>query len=179
MSTTKKPDKISLKAVKKLPYATLNRFINKARKHIKKDENWIKICQEYDEAPDIIDLIPMRFGTIDVSATTNHGVITLNYKLLCDGDFEGDYSYIIHEGTHYLQQTCGDKPTKSADEGDYLHNPYEQEGFQNQIEYIAHHEGDQEAESYVDDLLDHHDKNGKEKTKLKEVLLEKVEAKYC
>jgi hypothetical protein len=170
-------EKLSLKTVKKLPISTLMRLINKAKKSIKNDETWVKVCKEYDETPDIIDLIPMKFGTLDVSASTNHGIVILNYKLLCDGDFEKDYSYIIHESVHYLQQTCTDKPTKSADDGDYLHNKFEQEGFANQVDYIANHEGEDKAEDYVDDLLDHHDKSGKESDKLKDVLLEKVESK--
>jgi uncharacterized protein YxeA len=175
-----KQEKLSLKAVKNLPYRTLNRLINKARKYIKNDKTWKKVCEEYGETPDIIDYIPIKFGNVDVSAKTDHGVIILNWRLLCDGEFDKnkDYSYLIHEGSHYLQQTCGTKPTQSADDGDYLKNPYEVEGFQNQVEYIANHEGEKEAENYVDDLLDHHDKDGKEADNIKDVLLEKVEAKF-
>lgn len=151
-------------------------MIDKARKHLKNDETWQKVCQEWGESPDIIDLMPIRFGNIDVSAKTDHGVITLNWRLLCDGNFTKDYSYLIHEGTHWLQQTCSDKPTKGADDGDYLSNPHEQEGFQTQVEYIANTEGDDKAEAYVDDLLEHHDKTGPKAEKLKDVLMEKVES---
>lgn len=166
--------KISLEEVKKIPHSLLFKLINKAKASLKNDEVMKEICKKNGVETDIIDLIPVMFGDIDVSATTSHGVITLNYKLLCDGDFEKDYSYLVHEFTHYFQQCFGDGPTKSADDGDYLHNEFEQEGFQHQVEYLANEYGENEAEKYVDHLLDHHDKEGKEKNNLKEVLLEKV-----
>jgi hypothetical protein len=169
-------EKLSLKTVKNLPYKTLNRLINKAKKHLKTDDTWIKTCKEFDEDVDIIDFIPTKFGNLDVSAKTDHGVVILNWKLLCDGDFIKDYSYLIHEYTHYLQQTCGTKPTKGADDGDYLHNKFEQRGFQNQVVYIADNHGEDEAEEYVDELLEHHEKDGQEADKLKDILLEKVDA---
>jgi hypothetical protein len=168
-------EKLSLKTVKNFPYKTLNRMLKKMREHLKKDEVMQKAFKDYDIDIEEIDYIPMRFGNIEVSATTNHGVITFNWKLLCEGDFSKNYSYGVHEILHYLQQTGGTKPTQSADDGDYLHNEHEQEGFATQIEYIADTEGEDRAKEYVDDLLDHHEKDGKEAEKLKEVLLEKVD----
>lgn len=170
----KKDKSLTMTQVKKIPVQTLMRMINKAKKYIKEDETWKRICKENDEEVDIIDLIPTRFGKLDVSAKTDHGIVILNYTLLCDGDFFKDYSYLIHEYSHWFQQCYGDKPTTSSDDGDYLHNKHEQEGFQNQVEYIANQFGDEEAENYVDDLLDHHDKKGKEKKELEEVFLDKV-----
>jgi hypothetical protein len=169
-----KPEKLSLTQVRKLPYKTLNRMLKKMRERLKQDEVVQKMFKEYEVDISEIDLIPMKFGKIDVSAKTDHGVLIFNYKLLCDGDFLQDYSYGVHEITHWLQQTTGTKPTQSADDGDYLHNKFEQEGFQNQVEYIANNEGKEEAEEYVDDLLEHHDKDGKEADKLKDVLLSKA-----
>jgi ABC-type uncharacterized transport system ATPase subunit len=67
-----------------------------------------------------------------------------------------------------------DKPTKSSDNGDYLSNKYEQEAFQDQIEYIAEHEGEDKAEQYVDDLLEYHEVDGKKEKELEDVLMEKV-----
>lgn len=166
---------LSLKQVKQLPYKTLNRLINKAKNFLKNDEVWKKICKEHDEEPEIIDLIPTRFGNLDVSAKTDHGIVILNYKLLCDGDFTKDYSYLIHEYSHWFQQCYGTKPTKSSDDGAYLDNPFEQEGFQNQIEYISKQEGPEEAEDYVENLLDHHEVDSdKERDKKKEVLMSKI-----
>jgi hypothetical protein len=171
-----KVEKIPLSQVRKLPYKTLNRMLKKMREHLKRDETVQKMFKEYKVDIEEIDLIPMKFGKLDVSAKTDHGVLIFNWKLLCDGDFLDDYSYGVHEITHWLQQTTGDKPTQSADDGDYLHNKFEQEGFANQIEYIANNDGEKKAENYVEDLLEHHDKDGKEKDELKAVLLDKVDS---
>lgn len=168
-------EKLSLSKVKKLPYKALNRMIKKLREFLKKDETVIKMFKEYDVNIEEIDYIPMMFGDLDVSAKTDHAVIIFNYKLLCDGDFFEDFSYGTHELTHYLQQSTGNKPTKGADDGSYLDNPAEQEGFQNQIKYIAEHQGEDEAENYVDDLLKHHEVDSKKELKdKKEIFLSKV-----
>ena len=170
-----KKEKIPLSAVKKLPYQSLNRMIKKMREYLKHDGVVQEMFDKYGVDIEEIDLIPMRFGNLDVSAKTDHGVIIFNYKLLTDGDFFKDFSYGVHEMTHWLQQTTGDKPTQSADDGNYLDNPFEQEGFQNQVEYIANQFGDGEAENYVDDLLEHHEvEDDKEYDDKKETLMAKV-----
>jgi hypothetical protein len=170
-----KKEKIPLSVVKKFPYKTLNRLIKKLRVFLKQDPVVQQMFEEYGVDIEELDYIPMMFGNLDVSAKTDHGIIIYNYKLLTDGDFFKDFSYGVHEMTHWLQQTTGDKPTKSSDEGEYLKNPYEQEGFQNQVEYIAEHFGDGEAEEYVDNLLEHHEVDDKkEKSKLEDILMEKV-----
>ena len=172
---SKKEEKIPLSQVKKLPYKSLNRMIKKMREYLKQNEVVQKMFKEYDVDISEIDLIPMMFGNLDVSAKTDHGVIIFNYKLLTDGDFFKDFSYGVHEMTHWLQQTTGTKATKSSDDGSYLDNPYEQEGFQNQVEYIADQFGEGEAEQYVDDLLEHHEiENKKEVKDKKETLMAKV-----
>jgi hypothetical protein len=172
---SKKEEKIPLSQVKKLPYKSLNRMIKKMREYLKQNEVVQSMFKEYDVDIEELDYIPMMFGNLDVSAKTDHGVIIFNYKLLCDGDFFKDFSYGVHEMTHWLQQTTGTKATKSSDEGSYLDNPYEQEGFQNQVEYIADQFGDSEAEQYVDDLLEHHDVEDKKEIKdKKETLMAKV-----
>lgn len=173
--SSKKTEKLPLSAVKKLPYASLNRMIKKMRDYLKKDGVVQEMFKEYGVDIAEIDLIPMRFGPLDVSAKTDHGVLIFNYKLLTDGDFFKDFSYGVHEITHWLQQTTGTKPTQSSDDGDYLDNPFEQEGFQNQVEYIANQFGKDEAENYVDDLLDHHDiDDHKEYKDKKETLMTNV-----
>jgi len=170
-----KSEKIPISVVKKLPYKSLNRMIKKMREYLKNDGVVQEMFKEYDVDISEIDLIPMRFGNLDVSAKTDHGVIIFNYRLLTDGDFFKDFSYGVHEMTHWLQQTTGTKPTKSSDDGNYLDNPFEQEGFQNQVEYIANQFGPGEAENYVDDLLEHHEvEEGKEFKEKKETLMAKV-----
>jgi hypothetical protein len=169
----KKDPKLSLEEVKSIPINTLSKMIDKAKSYLKKDETMKNIFEEYGEDVDIIDYIPTYFDDLDVSAKTDHGIVIINYKLLCDGDFFKDYSYLIHEYTHWAQQCLGEKPTKSSDDGDYLNNKFEQEGFQNQVEYISNHFGEEEAEKYVKHLLDHHEvTEKKEKDKLKAIFLE-------
>jgi hypothetical protein len=173
--SSKKSEKIPLSQVKKMPYRTLNRMLKKLREFLKKDDVVQKMFKEYEVDIEEIDFIPMKFGNLDVSAKTDHGVIIYNYKLLTDGDFFKDFSYGVHEITHWLQQTTGTKPTKSSDDGSYLDNPFEQEGFQNQIEYISKQDGKEEAEDYVNNLLDHHEiESDKERDKKKETLMAKV-----
>ena len=168
-------EKIPLSQVKKMPYKSLNRMIKKMREYLKNNEVMQKMFQEYKVDISEIDLIPMKFGNLDVTAKTDHGIIIFNYKLLCDGDFFEDFSYGVHEMTHWLQQTTGSKPTQSSDDGSYLDNPFEQEGFQNQVEYIADQFGENKAENYVDDLLEHHEvDNKKEQKEKKETLMAKV-----
>lgn len=158
----KEKQKISLKAIKKLKPATLQKCIERLRDYLKKDETVTRMFEEYGVPIEELDLIPMMFSDLEVSAKTDHGVIYYNYKLLCDGDFFKDFAYGVHEMTHWLQQTTGDGPTKGADDGEYLDNPYEEEGFQNQVEFMANEFGEAEAEEYVDDLLKHHEITNKD-----------------
>jgi hypothetical protein len=173
--STSKNEKLPLSAVKKLPYKSLNRMIQKMREYLKNNDIVKKMFKEYDVDIAEIDFIPMMFGDLEVSATTNHGVIIYNYKLLMDGDFFKDFSYGTHEINHYLQQTTGKKATKSSDDGDYLHNEFEQEAFSNQVGYIDDQFGKEEDKKYVDELLEHHEvDNKKEKDELESILLEKI-----
>jgi hypothetical protein len=150
-------------------------MIKKMREYLKQNQVVQDMFKEYKVDIAEIDFIPMMFGNLDVSAKTDHGIIIYNYKLLTDGDFFKDFSYGVHEMTHWLQQTTGSKATKSSDDGNYLDNPYEQEGFQNQVEYIAKQFGESEAEQYVDDLLEHHDVDSKKEVEeKKETLMSKV-----
>lgn len=175
MGSDDKEEKIPLSQVKKLPYKSLNRMIKKMREYLKQNQVVQDMFKEYKVDIAEIDFIPMMFGNLDVSAKTDHGIIIYNYKLLTDGDFFKDFSYGVHEMTHWLQQTTGEKATKSSDDGSYLDNPYEQEGFQNQVEYIAKQFGEGEAEQYVDDLLDHHEVDSKKEIEeKKETLMSKV-----
>lgn len=159
---------------KKIPPITLLRAIKKAKNFLKTDPTMLNMFKEYGVDISEIDIIPTYFKNLSVSAKTDHGIVYLNYSLLEDGLSIKDLSYLIHEYCHWLQQCCGEKPTKSANDGDYLHNKFEQEGFANQVEYLANRLGDEEAEDYVDNLLEHHDKDGKEKKELKKIIMEKV-----
>jgi hypothetical protein len=166
----------SIETVRKISPKVLLKIIDKAKKYLKTNDVYLKMCKDFDIDPDTIDVIPMKFGDIDVSARTEKGIITFNYKLLCDGDFIKDYMYALHEIAHTYQQCYGDKPSIGANEGDYLSNPYEEEGFQYQLKYIENEQGPEQAEKYVDHLLEHHEvSDPKERKEKKEILLEKTD----
>lgn len=167
--------KITIEQAKKISPKVLLKIINKAKNHIKKDDVINDLCKEYNVKPDLIDLIPVRFGDLDVSAQTKSGIIILNYKLLCNGDFSKNYSYLIHEIVHVLQQCFRDGPSQGAADGPYLENPYEIDGFQRQLEYIDNQFGKEKAEDYASHLVDYHDISPKQKEEKKEELLENVE----
>lgn len=138
-------------------------LINKMKSKIKDHDVVKQMFKDYDADVSDIDLIPICFKDLDVSARTERGCVYLNNSLLEDDDLFANDHYLVHELTHALQQAYGDKPTKSSDSGDYLGNKYEQEGFQNQTEYMADTKGEDVAEDYVENLLDHHDVFDKKK----------------
>lgn len=154
--------KLSLDLVKKIPHKTLSRMLDKMKAYLKTDSVVLKMLEEYNLDPSEIDLIPMAFADLDVSARTQNGVIYFNYRLLQDGDFLKDYSYGVHELTHALDQLYGGAPTKSSNDDSYLDNEYEKEAFKYQAKYISDHEGKQDAKDYINKVLDHHDVNNKE-----------------
>ena len=169
-------EKLSIDQVKKISPKVLLKLIQRAKDFLKKNDIFIDMCKEFDVDPDFIDFVPVKFGDLDVSAQTAFGVITLNYKLLCDGNFFNDYGYLVHESRHYLDQCFGSKPTQGADDGKYLDNPFEEEAFKDQIGYIDDIFGKQEAENYTDNLLDHHEiKNKKERKDKKKTLMDLVD----
>lgn len=161
--------------LKKFPLITLNRIIDKAKNKLKSDPVMIDMFKEHGIDIEEMQYFPTYFADLDVSAKTDHGIVYLNYKLLDDGFSEKNYSYLIHEYRHVLQQTAGTKPTKSSDDGEYLDNEFEQEAFQDQVEYLSNEFGKDHAEEYVDDLLDHHEiTNKKEIKEKKNILMENV-----
>lgn len=123
---------------------------NRVKNHPVVQKFW---CDEYGLDIEEIDLIPMCFDDIDVSARTDHAIIYFNRNLIGQ-NFD---HYMVHELVHVAQQTTGTKPTKGADSGDYLKNNEEIEGFQNQTEYLSETRDDDTAEEYIEQVLDHHD----------------------
>jgi len=158
-----------------MPYShkDLLQLIDKVRARVKQHPTVIAMFKEHGVDLDELDLIPMCFADLDVSARTDHGVIYFNYSLLDDGDFEDDDHYMVHEVTHFLQQTTGNTPTQGADDGIYLDNEAEIEGFQNQTEFLADTRDDEHAEDYVEQVLDHHEvTDTSERDKRKKELLQ-------
>lgn len=150
----------------------LRPLIDKVRQKIKDHPVVIKMFQDYDVNIDEIDLIPMCFAEMDVSAKTDHGCLYFNINLLDDNDFDKDDHYVTHEITHFLQQCTGTKPTPGSDSGDYLKNPAEVEAFNNQSEYISDTRSDKDAKDYINKVLDHHDVKGKKRKERMDALLE-------
>jgi len=163
-------EKMSLEQVISIPRKRQLDLINVLKKKIKNHEVVKNMFDKYDVDIDEIDLIPMGFADLDVSARTDHGTILLNYRMLQDGSFLNDDHYLVHEITHFLQQTTGDGPT-SGGKKDYLDNKYEQEGFQNQTSYIADTKGEEVAEEYVEQVMDKHEVPSKERETKKDQLL--------
>lgn len=146
-------------------------ILQKVREKIKKSDVVIDLCKEYGVEVDYIDLIPMAFLDIEVSARTDKGCIYFNYALLDDG-FENDDHYMAHEIVHHFQQCFGDGPTEgSSGSEDYLDNEYEQEGFQAQTEYLSETRDDEAAVDYIEQVLDHHDVTEDDKAKRRKDLL--------
>lgn len=147
-------------------------LIDKAKENIRNHEVIKEMFEKWDVPDFAFDYIPICFwDDLDVTAKTSHGIIYLNREKLGNGPLDKIEHYLVHEITHFCQQCFGKKATQGADDGNYLENPFEIEGFQNQSEYISDTQGDEEAIEYIEDVLDHHDEKGKErKEKLKDLL---------
>jgi len=162
---------MNLKEIKKIPQKDLQDLINKVRHKIKKSKIVKNLFDEYEVDLDELDLIPMCFADLPVSARTEKGVIYFNYRLLEDDNFSNDDHYMVHEITHWLQQTTGTKGTSGFTDDTYLDDENEQEGFNNQTKYLANTRNKQVAEEYADHVLDHHEISGEKRNKIKNKIL--------
>ncbi len=151
-------------------HSELLEIINKVRDRIKSSDVIQDMCKDHGVGVDYLDLVPMGFTDLEVSARTDKGCIYFNYKLLDDG-FGNDDHYMVHELKHHFQQCHGDGPTEGSSDGDYLDNEFEQEGFQAQTEYLGETRGPEAADNYVDKVLDHHDVPEVERNDRKDMLL--------
>lgn len=152
-----------------MDHKDLLKVITKANEEVKNSDVYHKLCKEYDIKPDFIDLVPICFVDLDVSARTEKGIIYLNNSLLEDPSQLPHY--IMHEITHTIDQCLGEGPTKGSTDDNYLENPAEQRGFRNQTEFISETEGDEEAKNYLNQVLDHHDVPSKERIEKRKKLL--------
>ena len=59
--------------------------INRVKQRIKKHPVVIEMFKEYNVPIDEIDIVPMCFADLPVSARTEHGIIYFNFKLQADG----------------------------------------------------------------------------------------------
>jgi hypothetical protein len=148
-----------------LPHKKLKPALDKIKNRVFKHKVVKDMLKKYEIDESELDLVPICFARLPVSARTDHGVIYINIDLAQDGNILEDDHYIAHELTHYCQQTTGNKPTPTADPENYLDSPVEQEGFRNQSKYIADTKGEEAAKDYIDDVLDYHEKTNKDKKK--------------
>lgn len=147
----------------------IDRLIDLMKAKVKKEPSVIAKFKEYSIPIDAIEDISISFVPLDVSAKTKNKKIYLNNSMLKnDSEVLDPTSYAVHECIHFAQQLTGN--TKGHEKSDYLSKDTEQEAFKAQIDYKKRNEGNQEAKEYLDDLLDYHDKDGKERTKLKSKL---------
>lgn len=146
------------------------KILNQVKDKIKNSQTYLDLCKEHDVDPGFLDLFPMRFGPLEVSARTDHGQIIFNESLR--DKLEELPHYMIHEVTHVLQQCFGDGPTKGSTDDTYLSNAFEQDGFQEQTKYLSETEGDEAAEKYIDKVLHHHNVPKKEREERREELLQ-------
>lgn len=147
------------------------KLIEECLKKVEKTQAAIDLFEKYEVDPSELYTIPIYFDeNLEVSARTDHGIISLNADL--KNRPEDIPSYLAHELTHYLQQTTGNLPTQGSNADDYLDNEAEQEGFRAQTQFLSETKGDEAAEKYIEKVLDHHEVPEKEKEDRKEELLE-------
>ena len=160
-----------LKMANKRSHKENLKTIDRVKDKVKKSKVYADLCEEYGVELEYIDLIPMAFNDLEVSARTDKGCIYFNEEMLDDGNFEKDDHYLIHEMVHHFQQCFGNGPTKGSTPDNYLDNECEQEGFQAQTEYLSETRDDGAAEKYVQKVMDHHDIPKKERKERRKDLL--------
>lgn len=161
-----------LKKISKRNSIEYKDVVEKMRYIAKNDPIIMEKFKEYGVPISDIDNIHIEFCDLDVSAKTKNMQIYINKKMLDNSKVKDPTHYLIHELVHYLQQKTG-KNSSSKDQvaNDYLDKPSEEEAFHAQLDYKKREESPEEAIEYVEDLLDYHDIDGKEKEKKKEELL--------
>jgi len=143
------------------------------KEKVKKDPALIDKFKEYNVSLDDIDGVHVEFCPLDVSAKTKDKKIYLNENMLANDkeDLSDPMHYLIHELVHFLQQKTGlgDRGTHDTE---YLDKPTEEEAFQVQIDFKKREEGKEDADEYVEGLLDHHDLDGKKRKNKKKELMQ-------
>ena len=149
--------------------------LTRIRESLVSDEIAKIICEDMGFDHKILSGVPIRFEELDVSAKTVNSNISLNPKLM-NKSFEIIMRYVIHELVHCFQHIKNyNKNNSSKDDEDYLDDKDEIEAFQWQIKYDEESRGEEEAEEYVDELLEYHDVPDGEKGDKKELFLEKTD----
>lgn len=129
------------------------------------------ICKENKIEKDFLLGVPISFDELDVSAKTIDGCIFLNEKLM-EKEFDILMRYVIHELVHAIQHSDKNAKNKEDDSKDYLDKQSEIDAFIEQVKFDKENRGEDAAEEYVEELLDHHNLKGRKRDKKKEELLE-------
>lgn len=127
--------------------------------------------EKYDVPLSYMTKIIVEFAPLDVSAKTKDCIIYINSDFLADLEFSDHIHYIVHEMCHVLQQMTHDPKDLVKPNLDYLDMPTEMEAFQCQIAFMKEFYSDEVAEDYVEQLLDFHQYEGKEKEKKRKNLM--------
>lgn len=150
-------------------------LLSEVKDELKSNDIVKEVCKKYGFDIDIIDGIPIEFvDDLDASAKTINSKILLSDELI-DAPFEKVMRYAIHELVHALQHMERHGTEDPYDKHDYLDRPDELEAFQHQIEYESDVSGKNEAEKYVDELLDYHEIPEHDKEEKKDELMDKVD----
>lgn len=149
-----------------------NTLVDTIKLMLAKDPTVIKAFKQYHRDIDDITDMPVAFKPMDVSAKTKDGKIYINEELLKDGNFHDDIHYIVHEAVHWLQQTSGKAIGKGKKDRSYLDLPSEIEAFHYQYEFMKDYYGKDDAEEYLNDLLDFHEYEGADRKEKKKEILE-------
>lgn len=145
--------------------------VKKLKQEVKQDKTLRDKFEEYNVPIDEVDGVAVVFEKLPVSAKTKDMKIYLNEDMLDPNSEIDPTEYLIHELVHYLQQRCGETEGHNATD-DYLEKPTEEEAFKAQIDYKEESNGEEDAEEYVDGLLDYHDYKGKKRERKKKELME-------
>lgn len=148
----------------------IRNLIDYMKERVIKDPSVQDRFKEYRVPLDRIKEVEVEFADLDVSAKTKNKKIYINKKFITGANPQDPTSYLAHEIVHYLQQLTGD--TEGHYEArDYLDKTTEVDAFETQVDFKARNEGEEEAEEYVDHLLDYHGYKGKRREDKKEELM--------
>lgn len=147
-------------------------IISEIKEELFKNNIIKEICKSYDFDLDIINGISIEFKDgLGTSAKTVNSKIFLSDELI-DSSFDKIMRYVIHEFVHALQHMENEGKKDHHKGKEYLDRPDEIEAFQKQIKFEAEENGIKDAEKYVDDLIEYHEvdnKNKKKKELMKEI----------
>ena len=147
--------------------------LSKIRTALMNDSTAKEICIDNEIEPKFLEIVPIRYEKLEVTAKTVNGSIILNPKLM-KKSFKIIMRYVIHELVHAIQHVKDYGEKQNDKKKDYLNRADEIEAFQYQVKYDKKHRGKEKTEKYVNGLLDFHDLSADKKEEKKEEIMRKV-----